>query len=474
MPAPVYATYARHSDRHQAGSVEQQIEVFQSYAAAHGHDVPPQFTFADRGKSGTTDAGRDGLLALMTLLERKPRPVAGLYVYDSSRLGRNEADAAFYRATIRKLGYELIYVGDDGLNNSGEVKHIMEAVKGYQDAQFSRQLGRNVKRGMAAALRAGGAAGQAPMGYMSERVENGHGKTISRLVPDPDKWDLCLAAWKLRVSGASLVDVHRATKLFKTHQSYANMFANSLYKGVLHYDGVDYADFCPPMVTAATWAAAQRVSGERYHPRAMASGYLLTGLVVCPQCGGRMRGSQSEKAGTRYRYYRCTAATIYKQHPSVGIRVEPLEQAVLDELFAHYFTPAVLGPLAEQVLSERRDSAGRHHGTADSLRKQLAGVDAAIAHLLQVVEGGGFASVSARLAEREQERGELAARLSAASEQVSLVAVPDVDVAAVCERARAIIAGGTVAEKKRLIRSCVEAVYPRQPELHIAFRVPLG
>jgi len=474
LTAPLYAAYARHSDRHQAGSVEQQIEVFQSYAAAHGHTVPEAFTFSDRGKSGTTDVGRDGLLALMALLERRPRPVKGVYVYDSSRLGRNEEDTAFYRASIRKLGYDLVYVGDQSLNDSGDLKHILEAVKGHQDAEYSKKLGRDVRRGMLSTLAKGGVAGKPPKGYRNERIDTGNGRSLSRLVPDPAIWDTCRRAWTLRAAGASLVDIHRETRLFSAHAAYNLFFKNPIYRGTQRYDGQEFPDFCTPIVTPAEWAAVQRVGETHYHPRSVSSPYLLTGLVVCPHCQGRMVGKNSRKRDRIWRYYVCNTATIYKLHEARGIPVGPLEQAVIEDLARVKFDPAVLGPLVEQALAERRDRQGRHHGAESSLRRQLAACEAAIANLMTVVEQGGFASVSARLAERESERATLQSRLLDARERVSLDAVPDVDVPAMCAQARAVLETGTTSEKKRLIRSCVEAVYPNAPKLHIDFRAPIG
>jgi DNA invertase Pin-like site-specific DNA recombinase len=472
LTPPLYAAYARHSDRRQAGSVEQQIAAFQVHAAAHGHIVPPAFIFADRARSGTTDVGRDGLVALMALLEQRPQPVVGVYLWDTSRMGREEEDSAYYRAITYKAGYDIVYVGDESLNNSGEMRHVLEAVHGFKDAQYSKQLGRAVRRGTLSAITKGGAAGRAPKGYMLQRVTLADGDEITRFVPDPSVWDRCKRAWELRAAGASLVEVHEATKLYSVPDAgYAYFFDNPIYLGILRYDGRQYPDFCQPMISVETWDAARAVGKLKFHPRMRRSHYLLSGLVVCPDCGARCVGHTTH--GGRNPYYQCRNTIWLKLHVNHMIRARPLEEAVLAQL-AREFTPAVMAPRYEAALATRRVTHADRQDTVAGLRRKMAEIESAISNLLRVVEQGGFASVSNRLADREAERARLAGEIQQALAAGLLTAAPQISVDAICANAQRILANGTPAEQKRLVLAYVEAVTPEGQSLRIDMRVPMG
>jgi DNA invertase Pin-like site-specific DNA recombinase len=210
------AGYARHSDRRQAQSVEQQIAEFNRYCQAHALRLHAQGVFSDRALSGKSDVGREGLDALMRFLETRPRPVSAVLLWASSRLARNADDAAWYKSSIRRAGYKILYVGEDSLNTDDPIRHILEAVTEYKDEQYLRDLARDVRRGMLAHAGQGQAVSRPPCGYRIA-ARAGHGFEL-----DSNRADTCRRAWELRAAGYSLSQVHEATRLFKTEYGYVN------------------------------------------------------------------------------------------------------------------------------------------------------------------------------------------------------------------------------------------------------------
>src|SRR5258707_690587 len=132
-----WAAYARYSDRRQDRSVEQQIAEFRTYAAEHAISLPDAFVFADEAKSGKSGVSRGALLRLMELLERRPRRAAGVLLWASSRLSRDMDDSDWYKATIRRAGYQIVYIGEPMLQSIGGLEgRLMEDVTEYVDAKY--------------------------------------------------------------------------------------------------------------------------------------------------------------------------------------------------------------------------------------------------------------------------------------------------------------------------------------------------
>src|SRR6185295_4686943 len=65
----------------------------------------------------------------------------------------------------------------------------------------------------------------------------------------------------------------------------------------------------PALVDAATWDRVQaRLANHRRQPHQASGRYLLTGLLRCHRCGGRMYGSEwRRRDGSTTRNYRCNA-----------------------------------------------------------------------------------------------------------------------------------------------------------------------
>lgn len=142
----------------------------------------------------------------------------------------------------------------------------------------------------------------------------------------------------------------------------------------------------PAIVDPSTWQQAQEIMQQARRvwsgrPRAE---YLLSGLVVCGRCGGRMTGLSGKEWGRRRRVYACRRAG--KDSRACGARVDAgaLEQHVWGQVSAWLQDPADLyralsdhrqGPFLEQELEEVRQGLARvQQGKANLLRALEQGV----------------------------------------------------------------------------------------------------
>ena len=137
---------------------------------------------------------------------------------------------------------------------------------------------------------------------------------------------------------------------------------------------------------------------------------LLTQIARCEQCGGGL-SLRTGKSG-QYRYYACSqAATKGGQAcPGRSIRMETLDEIVLEALETRLLVPARLKALLEhparRILESQSDSQGRDKALARELRQ----LEQAIERLFRAVEDGLVQDgdlLRRRLAGHTQRRDEL-------------------------------------------------------------------
>jgi site-specific DNA recombinase len=456
----LYCAYARNSHRENLASVEQQVTEFRAYSEARGLALYEP-VFEDRSRSGTTDEGRKGIENLMEFLARRPRPVKGVLLWASSRMARNVDDSAWYKASIRRLGYKIVYVGDDMLNVEGPMRHVFESLVEYKDEQFSLDLARDVRRGMMTRLTAGHAVGKPARGYrLVVDPLDGEGRT--RMDVDPLYAPRIALAFEMRAAGHSLADIHEKTNIYPNSVSYSRMFNNKIYLGIMEWGEEQYPGYCEPIVSQEVWDRAQVVNNRaREHPRRARSEYLLSGRVYCGECGAKLRvkvSNSQRKSGSavKYSYYSCIR-DFSSGCGAVHIRTDGLDDWAAGRV-GETFTPEVIGPRYAALMAQEGRVSDERDLLAESLKIQLLEVNTALDHLNAAIEqGAGFASVAERLAKREGEKAEIEKKLSALPPP-RLYLATRYDLDELCADVQERLKSDDLAERRLAMRALVERV----------------
>src|SRR3972149_1766222 len=130
--------------------------------------------------TGTSTLKRAGFLQALSDAEINQFDV--LLVYHTSRFARNRADAIRYKGELRKLGKTLVFVSQ-GIISGNDNDFLNEGINEVLDEQYSRNFSRFVSDGLRVKHEQGIANGKPPLGYRSEKLDNGKQE---RKVPDPD------------------------------------------------------------------------------------------------------------------------------------------------------------------------------------------------------------------------------------------------------------------------------------------------
>lgn len=291
-------------------------------------------------------ARRPALRQALDFIRREGGRVRYFLVYDLSRFARNLFDQLTVQQELARLGVQLTTVTlplDDTAHG--------RAIAGYLGVTNQLQsdlASEKIQGAMLEVVRRGRSPHLAPVGYRNALDATG-AKTI---VIDQDRGPLVRRGFELAASGWRPTRIaeelerlglrSRAGKRIR-QQEIRKILANRVYMGrvVSHRHGLDVAGAHEPLVSAETWAAAQRVLGPGGSEMAVAQRnvdeqFPLRGLLRCRHCGERITASQSRShTGRHYAYYHCWAPACR----AVRVRREMVEQWFFATLHSLEMTP---------------------------------------------------------------------------------------------------------------------------------------
>ena len=346
--AYIYARFS--SDNQREESITAQIRAIHEFCDTH--DIKILQEFKDEAQSARTDK-RPAFQDMFALI--KNRPADYLIVHKLDRFARNRADAAFYRSKLKEKGMKLVSVLER-LDDSPEsiiMEGVIEAMNEYYSANLSRESKKGQKENILKGKRNGG---KAPFGYS---VVNQH------LIPNADA-EKVRKLFQMYADGEKLAEIGRKLNLPFYH--YYPVLKNEVYLGTLKAGQWRYENAHEPIVDRETWDRVQkRISDASLNAANKAKHlYLLSGMLVCGKCGGRITCGNVDN---RYFYYRCKTkgCALYKE--------KELDERVIHEL-AKAFTPteAVKAEFYALVSNRVNSRAGENEAkiTRSTLSKRIS------------------------------------------------------------------------------------------------------
>jgi site-specific DNA recombinase len=125
----------------------------------------------DRAVSGQSLLGRDGLLELLELSKKRPRPFDAVMFSDSSRFARRVSDAARVREEFEYYGV-FLYFASEGLDSRQPGSEFTFLFKAVQDQNYVKALGEKIRQVQFSRFEAGHVPGGHTYGYRSAPVED--------------------------------------------------------------------------------------------------------------------------------------------------------------------------------------------------------------------------------------------------------------------------------------------------------------
>jgi len=356
--------YGRFSsaDHQRETSIEDQRRIVERWAAARGHTIVSEFT--DYGTSGASFKVLKGLRRAVEAAGERPAPFAALVVDQLSRLSRDIGDTDVLVKRLKFYGIRIIAV-QDGIDTADENTKISVTVKSLVNEIFLDDLRKTTKRGMDGQFLKGFSTGGRTYGYRSEPVFDPAGHLDPRGHPIPIGYRLTIEEIEaavvreiFRLFGDGVCEKTIAKTLnrkYPSHTWWPNticmMLRNTRYYGLFTFNKREWlkspltgrrvyrlrpADQWEVqnlealrIIDDLTWEKVQTRIRTRQHlfaNRRTRTNHLLSGLLICPRCGGRYSIISRSYYGCRNHFESNACAN------DIRIRLEALESMILSAL----------------------------------------------------------------------------------------------------------------------------------------------
>jgi len=451
---------------------------------ARDHNLHLARVFVDEARSGGTDQ-REQFQLMMHLAHQAPPPCSALLLWSWSRFARDQNDAHYWKASLRRQGIQIHDISGETPDAPTGFEYVLESLIHWKDAQKLIELSRASRRGQQTLAKLGyvPTGGRPPTGFRVEFEEvpiEGRIRRLRHWSPDPETWPLMVRAWRMRLAGHSYKEIWHEVGLFKTSYCFSTFFKNPIYKGELWYGGTLIP--VPAAVTPEEWHQVNKGRQARRsgrYARRKGSRYLLSGLLTCARCGAALTGFR-HRGGMRGDGYVRRSSESYvcigrRQRtcdlPRISTR--KVDKAVLDLLFDQVLT--------EENLKQQRQEIAKHldvkrpalEAKRTKLQGDLRGVNHAIEGILDAIEHApGSDSLPDRLMGREADRERILAELAQVEGQLALPTLQFSDVAQMRRTLRAAIESGDPRRARELLYRIIAGIDLDADSAKVKYRIP--
>lgn len=473
------AVYARFScDRQRDTSIEDQVRRCRQFIEQGGGAVDPALIFTDYAISGAT-TDRPGFEALLKLVGARQRGVDVVVVEDLSRLTRDFADAGQLFKQFKYTGVRMIGVGD-GIDTDARSSKLMFGVKALISDMYREDLADKTLRGLKGRALAGYSAGGLAYGYRTVHETTPDGRTVgARLEIHEEQAAVVRRIFEMYLNGRSLAVIAKTLNdegipqpRARTRHECRGWIANSI-RSILHNDrytgawsynrrmwvrdpftGKKRPQMRPDkdviytehpelrIVDPETWQAAQeRATGVKAYYTKNADGtpkgravpgrktkYLLSGLLVCEECGaplivvGTHDKTRAYRCGDHLKRGTCPSRVALRE----SVAKDRILRTVLDEL-----RKRATADYLRRAAERRRKELGVEMAVqAHDGSRKLADLEKKIANLIAFIAAGNASpAISATLKDLEREQAREKAAIRRAGPSASRFQVPTVEAA---------------------------------------------
>ena len=299
--------------------------------------------FADRGESARS-ANRPELQKMLAYL-KEDGGIDYVIVHKLDRLARNRADDVEINRAFEEAGVRLVSTSENiDQTPGGMLLHgIMSSIAEF----YSRNLANEVIKGMGEKARNGGTLGKAPLGYMNVRARDENGREVRTIALDEERaplvrlafteyatgnWTVRQLADHLNTLGLSIPPTPRRCAKPITATRLHEILRHPYYKGVVTFQGVEYAGKHEPLVDSQTWQTVQTIlASRRYGERQRIHNHFLKSTVVCGQCGARLSVQNAKNSkGTIYPYFVCARRCRLHDCAFTAVLIDVVEDRIVE------------------------------------------------------------------------------------------------------------------------------------------------
>ena len=283
---------------------------------------------------------------------------------------------------------------------------------------YSRNLANEVIKGMGEKTRNGGTLGKAPLGYVNVRGRDERGREVRTVELDQQRapllrlafteyatgnWTVGQLAKHLAGLGLDVPATPSRPARPITKGRLHTLLRHPYYKGVVQFQGVEYAGKHEPLVDEETWQAVQVVLGShRSGERERVHNHFLKSTVVCGRCGSRLLVQNTKNGkGVLYPYFICARRQRLHDCSFKAVLIEVVEAQMQEVYRRLHVSEADRQEIERYLLAELARIEGEKDRNVRSLTVRRTNLEDERRRLLQAHYAG---AVPLELLKEEQDR----------------------------------------------------------------------
>lgn len=475
------AAYARFSsDGQREESIEAQLRAINEYAERNNYTL--YNVYADRGISGTTDNRAEFQRMIDDARNGKFNVIL---VHKLDRFARNRADSAIYRKELEKYNVKLVSVLEN-FDDSPEAVILQGVIESYNE-YYSKNLRREVMKGLKEnALTCRFTGGVPCLGYDID-------KSTLKYVINNFEAEAVKLIFKMYLAGEGYTSIINELNRngFKTKRgssfgknSLYEILRNEKYTGVYIYNKSVHPDESgkfnrhatksnediirieggiPQIISKEDFNKVQIKMNERRKRTAAYKAkqeYLLSGKIVCGECGSTYAGN-SRKANDRnsvYISYNCTKRNGKVKCHNTGVQRDILEKIILEQLSEKVFNEAILPDIIEKYNDFALNKNGEFILRKKEIKERIKGTDKGISNIVELVVSTGSVALTDKLKELETTKLQLQESLLEIEQKISEMTIDSNKLKLAFRKAKKMLGSGTLKNRKAIVQQYVKEV----------------
>jgi site-specific DNA recombinase len=426
MKAVIYARYS--SDNQRDESIDAQVRAIKEYAVINNISIVD--IYSDEARSATTDK-RPDFLRMMKDSELAQFNL--VLVHKLDRFSRNRYDSAFYKNLLKLNGVKVVSVLEP-LDDSPE-SVILESVLEGMSEYYSKNLSREVMKGMReTALKCKHTGGVPPLGY-----DVNPDKTYSINILESKAVKLIFEMYASGIGYSKIIDeLNRLGYQTKRGNSFGNnsihdLLKNEKYIGTYIFNRTErktngkrnghrikddseiikIPNGMPQIIEKELFEKIKiKMEENKNGPGRFQTkeNYLLSGLIYCGDCGGKMTGKR-RYAGRKhnlYLTYECSTRKRNKTCSMKSINKKYIEDLVIEQLESDIFNPKAMDQLIKKLVAYSKKQLKSVDNDLKVLRIELNQLNGKINNIVEAIANGMFhESMKKKLATLETQKSNL-------------------------------------------------------------------
>jgi site-specific DNA recombinase len=428
--------YARVSSEEQVQgySIQAQLRACREWAEKHGYRVVKEYL--DEGYSASRNLDRrESFRDMLAEAASKAHPFDTIIVHKLDRFSRDSLESFTSKAILKRHKVRLISVQEPVVGSDAPEDAFMEHILVGMAEFYSKNLAREIKKGLTERIRQGFLVFRPPYGYRRDVIEKREGqkrtRTISRPVIDDAAAAVVKRIFDLYDRGVGYKEITKMLNSDGLRTAQGNRFAsnhiywivrNKAYVGVLEYnfrqrygpvEPITIPGFYPAIVDQQIFNRVEeklRLSATDWrNSYTNRTTYLLSGLVVCEACGRRYLGTAAK--GGKFHYYSC-GFYLKGGKKSCAARLinkNKLENAVLSKIQEEILTADNIRIYIQRVMENALKSHDKPSLEENTVSLALADVQTRLKRWENALESGELSveHAATRITELHERRREL-------------------------------------------------------------------